>query len=81
MIYREDYYDPDTDRKGIADILIRKHRNGPVGRVELIFKSEQTRFYDIDRVHRSLKVDYDTPSNSPVQMPTAKMQKPAFYTD
>lgn len=81
MIYREDYYDPDTDRKGIADILIRKHRNGPVGRVELIFKSEQTRFYDIDRVHRSLKTDYETPTNSPVQMPTAKMQKPAFYTD
>lgn len=70
MIYREDYYDPDTDRKGIADILIRKHRNGPIGRVELLFKSEQTRFYDIDRVHRGIKMDYETPTNSPVQMPT-----------
>jgi len=69
MLYREEYYDPDTDRKGLADILIRKHRNGPVGRVELIFKAEQTRFYDIDRVHRSLNVqDYQTPHNSPVEM-------------
>ncbi len=70
MLYREDYYDPDTDRKGIADVLIRKHRNGPVGGVELIFKAEQTRFYDVDRVHQSLGVnDYQTPNNSPVQMP------------
>jgi replicative DNA helicase len=73
MIYREDYYDPDTDRKGMTDILIRKHRNGPVGRVELIFKADQTRFYDIDRTHRSLDTDYQTPRNSPVKMPAPKM--------
>lgn len=70
MLYREEYYDPDTDRKGLADILIRKHRNGPVGGVELIFKSEQTRFYDIDRVHQGLDVNnYQTPTNSPVEVP------------
>ncbi|MGE3278617.1 MAG: replicative DNA helicase [Candidatus Altimarinota bacterium] len=79
MLYREDYYDPDTDRKGLSDVLIRKHRNGPVGRVELIFKADQTRFYDIDRVHRSLDMDYQTPRNSPVQMP--RMEKPAFYSE
>lgn len=49
MLYREDYYDPDTDRQGITDILIRKNRNGPVGRVELMFKKEQMRFYDIEK--------------------------------
>ena len=81
MIYREDYYDPDTDRKGLADIIIRKHRNGPVGRVELIFKSEQTRFYDIDRTHRGLNMDYETPTNSPVKVPVPRMQKPAFMED
>ena len=70
MLYREEYYDEDTDRKGIADILIRKHRNGPTGVVELIFKAEQTRFYDIDRTHQGLGVNnYQTPTNSPVQMP------------
>lgn len=74
MLYREEYYDPDTDRKGMADILIRKHRNGPVGRVELLFKAEQTRFYDIDRVHQGLDVNgYQTPTNSPVDMPAPQM--------
>jgi replicative DNA helicase len=51
MIYREDYYEEDTDRAGLTDIFVRKHRNGPVGRVELVFKKEQMRFYDVDRQH------------------------------
>lgn len=49
MMYREDYYEEDSDRPGITDIYIRKHRNGPIGRVELMFKREQMRFYDIDK--------------------------------
>lgn len=51
MMYREDYYEEDSDREGITDIFIRKHRNGPIGRVELLFKAEQMRFYDIDKEH------------------------------
>lgn len=51
MMYREDYYEEDSDRPGITDIYIRKHRNGKTGRVELMFKKEQMKFYDIDRVH------------------------------
>ena len=51
MMYREDYYEEDTDRPGITDIYIRKHRNGKTGRIELMFKKEQMKFYDIDRVH------------------------------
>jgi replicative DNA helicase len=51
MMYRDDYYNEDTDRQGITDIFIRKHRNGPTGRIELLFKKEQMRFYDIDRAH------------------------------
>ena len=51
MMYREDYYEEDSDRPGLTDIYIRKHRNGPIGRVELHFKKEQLRFYDIDKVH------------------------------
>ncbi|MEK7171147.1 MAG: replicative DNA helicase [Patescibacteria group bacterium] len=49
FMYREEYYDKETERKGITDILIRKHRNGPIGEVELHFKAEHARFYDIDR--------------------------------
>ncbi|PIQ76519.1 replicative DNA helicase [Candidatus Peregrinibacteria bacterium CG10_big_fil_rev_8_21_14_0_10_49_24] len=51
MMYREDYYEEDSDRPGMTDIYIRKHRNGPTGRVELLFKKEQMRFYDVDKVH------------------------------
>ena len=51
MMYRDDYYNEDSDRAGVTDLFIRKHRNGPVGRVELMFKKEQMRFYDIDKVH------------------------------
>ncbi|NLG06934.1 replicative DNA helicase [Candidatus Peribacteria bacterium] len=51
MMYREDYYEEDSDRPGVTDIYIRKHRNGPTGRVELMFKREQMRFYDIDKAH------------------------------
>ncbi len=51
MMYREDYYEEDTDRRGVTDIFIRKHRNGPTGRVEMMFKAEQMRFYDIDHGH------------------------------
>ncbi len=51
MLYREDYYEEDTDREGITDIFIRKHRNGPTGHVELRFDKKQMRFYDIDKAH------------------------------
>ena len=53
MMYREDYYEEDSDRPGLTDIYIRKHRNGPIGRVELMFKKEHMRFYDIDKAHTS----------------------------
>lgn len=49
MIYREDYYEEDTERKGITDLFIRKHRNGPIGRIELAFKKEQMTFYGVEK--------------------------------
>jgi replicative DNA helicase len=49
MMYREDYYEEDTDRKGITDIYIRKHRNGPTGHVELMFERAKMKFLDIER--------------------------------
>lgn len=51
MLYREDYYDPDTERKGITDLFVKKNRNGPTGAIELMFRKEQMRFYDIDKQH------------------------------
>lgn len=52
FIYREDYYEKETEKKNIAEVLIKKHRNGPTGDVELFFQPEQTLFKSIDRVHK-----------------------------
>lgn len=52
FIYREEYYNPETDRKGLADIFIKKHRNGPTGNVELRFENEKQRFHSVDSRHR-----------------------------
>ena len=44
FIYREEAYDEDTDKRGVAEIIVAKQRNGPVGTVELTFLREYTRF-------------------------------------
>ena len=49
FIHREEYYNEDTDRRGIADLIIAKHRNGPTGTVELAFQNELTRFDNLIR--------------------------------
>ena len=49
FIYREDYYDHDTDRKNISEIIIAKQRNGPIGTVELAWIPELTKFGNLDR--------------------------------
>lgn len=51
FIYREEWYNPETDRRNIADIFIRKHRNGPTGGVELYFDKEKQRFKNLDTKH------------------------------
>lgn len=51
FIYREDYYNPETDRKNITDLLIKKHRNGPTGNIELYFDKEKQRFRSVDTRH------------------------------
>ena len=59
FIYREDYYNPETDRKNITDVLIKKHRNGPTGNVELYFDKEKQRFKSLDKRHAP-KVPFDS---------------------
>ncbi|CAN5446426.1 replicative DNA helicase [soil metagenome] len=51
FIYREDYYNPETENKNIARILIKKHRNGPTDDVDLYFDREKQRFFSIDKKH------------------------------
>ena len=51
FIYREAYYNPETERENITDLIIAKHRNGPTGKVELYFHPERLRFMSLDRKH------------------------------
>ncbi len=48
FIYREDRYRQDTDKKNIADIIIAKHRNGPVGKIELYFDESRVAFRNLE---------------------------------
>ena len=49
FIYREDYYNKDTDLKGISEIIIAKQRNGPIGTVNLAWLPEYTKFANLER--------------------------------
>jgi replicative DNA helicase len=49
FIYREEYYNRETERQGIADIIIAKHRNGPIDTVEMTFLSRYPKFANIAR--------------------------------
>lgn len=50
FIYREDYYEPETERKNITDIIVAKHRNGPVDSVQLFFHKQFTKFSDLSKM-------------------------------
>lgn len=49
MLYRDEYYNPDTPDRGIAEIIVAKHRNGPVGTVKLLFEPQFSRFRNLAR--------------------------------
>lgn len=49
FIYRDDYYNKDSERKGIAEIIIAKQRNGPIGTVDLVWLPEYTKFANYKR--------------------------------
>ena len=51
FIYREDYYNEDTDRQNIADIILAKHRRGATGKIELYFDKERVCFMSLDTKH------------------------------
>lgn len=44
FLYRDEYYDEDSDKKNIGEVILAKHRNGPTGTIELVWKKEFTKF-------------------------------------
>ncbi|WPX09649.1 replicative DNA helicase [Anaerocellum danielii] len=49
FLYRDEYYNPDTDKKHIAELIVAKHRNGPTGTIELLFLDKHTKFMDLEK--------------------------------
>ncbi len=49
FIYRDDYYNKDTEKKGIAEIIVAKQRNGPIGTIELVWLPEYTKFANMKK--------------------------------
>lgn len=49
FIYRDEYYDPQSEKQGIAEIIVGKQRNGPVGACDLQFHNAHVRFNDLAR--------------------------------
>jgi replicative DNA helicase len=51
FLYREEYYNPETDNQNVTDILVKKHRNGPTKNIQLYFDRDRQRFRDLDIKH------------------------------
>jgi replicative DNA helicase len=58
FLYRDDYYNREKSEKpGVAEVIIAKHRNGPTGSIDLRFIRELTRFENIDRRHSDFEIE------------------------
>ncbi|MBE9096309.1 replicative DNA helicase [Tychonema sp. LEGE 07203] len=53
MLYRDEYYNPDSPDRGIAEVIITKHRNGPTGIIKLLFDAQFTSFRNLASPKRS----------------------------
>ena len=49
FLYRDEYYNPDTEEKNIAEVIIAKQRNGPVGTIKLVWLPEYTKFVNKEK--------------------------------
>jgi len=56
MLYREDREKPDTPNKQIVDVIVAKHRNGPLGKASLYFEEQSTTFKNLERIHNEAEM-------------------------
>jgi replicative DNA helicase len=49
FIYRDEVYNPDSPQKGIAEVIVSKHRSGPIGKIDLAFLAHYTKFANLAR--------------------------------
>jgi len=51
FLYRDDYYNPDTENPNVVEVIIAKQRNGPTGKIELVFLKNFNKFVNLERAH------------------------------
>lgn len=66
FLYRDDYYDKESDKKNIIEIIIAKQRNGPVGTVELVFMKQFNKFVNLERSYSTMS---EPPEKNGKQIP------------
>ena len=52
FLYRDDYYNPDTDKKNVAEVILTKNRAGSTGTTELLWLNQYTKFVNLDKYHQ-----------------------------
>jgi len=70
FLYRDDYYNSESEKKNIIEIIIAKQRNGPLGSVELVFLKKYNKFVSQDRSHQQIEGE---PAELPTQLPAKKI--------
>jgi len=68
FIYREEVYRKETPKRGIADIIIAKHRNGPIGKVELFFDNSKSSFRNLEKTGMDYNESFGQNSPPPSSM-------------
>ena len=58
FLHREDYYNKDTEKKGVAEVIIAKNRNGEVGTVELAWLGKYTKFANLVKGYEEIEKEY-----------------------
>ena len=51
FLYRDDYYNPETEKKNVAEVIVAKNRGGSTGTTELLWLNQYTKFVNLDRYH------------------------------
>lgn len=68
MLYREDREKPDTPNKNIIEVIVSKHRNGPLGKAQMYFEETSTTFKSLERVHNQIPEPHQTNEPMPEQV-------------
>ncbi|RJX40899.1 replicative DNA helicase [Paenibacillus pinisoli] len=69
FLYRDDYYDKESDKKNIIEIIISKQRNGPVGTVELVFLKNYNKFVNLEQTYSTSQEPQEEPGSRGGRVP------------